>query len=151
MRVELDFYGERVVREFVMVGERAEHAEPAMYAMGLKVMDIVREQFYTEGAASGHPWDHLAESTIQRKGGDASILFESGDLFGSLTELGYPGQIFDVGADSLDFGTHIDYFKYHQSRKPREHLPRRAPFDFTEHDKRELMRIPQRWIVGGVV
>jgi phage gpG-like protein len=48
----------------------------------------------------------------------------------------------------LSIGTDVEYFKYHQSNKPRKRLPRRAPVLLTADDRHALMRPIRLYLTG---
>ena len=77
----------------------------------------------------------------------AKILRDTGRLLQSLTpRIGSSDQIFNVGPGSVEVGTNVTYFKYHQSAAPRQlkkdgtpRLPRRQVLP-------DPGQMPQDWI-----
>ncbi len=150
LHASLTLFGEdEFAREIIGVGARAVQARPAFDAVGWELVRIQREQFDTEGARSGHPWEPLAESTIAAKGNDV-ILVDHGILRDSFIP-GDPYNVFEVDDDSLVFGSLVPWGVYHHSRAPREHLPRRPVMDLTEMDRQHIVRILWGYIRTGRV
>jgi hypothetical protein len=60
------------------------------------------------------------------------------------------GAYVSMTSDAMAYrlSSEIDYFKYHQSRRPRTKLPRRAPVLFTADDRTALMHPIRLWITG---
>lgn len=128
---------------------------------------IVARAFATEGVSTGQAWKPLAPATVRdREGGPfrgrpgASpgiqkvrfpgahpILERTGMLRRSLATdqgLGFT----TMTPQSLDVGSKVPYFKYHQSPKPRKKLPRRAPVLLTEQDRQDLVFPVRLWVTG---
>jgi hypothetical protein len=98
-------------------------------------------------------WPQLAASTQadrRRKGFSPAhpILHRTGMLERALT-IG-EGAFVATTPTSLRYvlGEDVDYFKYHQSNRPRTRLPRRAPVLLSEDDKTEIVRPIRLWITG---
>lgn len=154
MRIEIDFHGERVSREILRTGERAENAQPAFDAIGNRVLRITKLQYATRGTRGGTQWRKLKDTTKarkRRKGLDPRILRATLDLYRSVTNKGDPNMVYRVSDDSFTFGTKVGYLKYHQSKEPRYVLPRRPIFAFTPGDKRDIVKDLQRWIITGQI
>lgn len=111
---------------------------------------IVRENFETEGAASGHPWPPLKASTVldrRRKGfPPRPILVRTGRLKRSAT---LPGSesVFRSTNDSVTVGTSVSYARFH--RTGTRHLPRRDPFRFAREQLQRVLDVFRRWALRG--
>lgn len=87
------------------------------------------EVFSGQHDSSGSPWSPLEPSTIKRNGHDR-ILFETGALMASLTEIGGSGNISDVFDRDFTFGTDIEYAIDLQEGTSR--MPARPPVGLKE-------------------
>lgn len=77
----------------------------------------MRNQFETEGEATGQRWANLSPAYEQWKlkhYPGRKILERTGALKSSLTDRGDPGMIFDSEQDSLTLGTSVPYAIFHQ-------------------------------------
>jgi phage gpG-like protein len=137
--------GDRQVdKTLAAYADRVSDLTPAWNGVDQAFRAIVREQFASEGAHGGTPWPALAARTQrdrQRHGFPPAhpILFRTGRLERSLTDLS-ADTISLHSARRYAIGSAVEYFPYHQSRKPRARLPRRAPIEFTADDRYELIR-----------
>lgn len=117
------------------------------YAQWLRIE--MREQFDTEGIHLGHnPWKPLSEKYKKQKDKrfpGAKILEATKTLLKSLTEPGGK-NIARWTRDTFEFGTEVDYFKYHQTGTRR--MPARPPFDDFTRLAAGLGRIWQRHMMG---
>lgn len=103
-------------------------------------------QFTSQGAASGDPWAPLSPGYAawkERRYPGRPILVRTGQLRRDLTRR--PFGVEAITSDEMRLGTSLRYARYHQTGTPR--MPRRRPIDLTELQKRELVKIVQRWIV----
>lgn len=147
MRIEIGLAGDKQVsRQLLRIGDRAVAAAPAFDLMATWLMGLEREQFESEGRRSSGGWAPLAQSTIDAKGGDSSILFRTGAEMASFTERGDPNQTLWVTDDFLLFGSKLDYPGYQQSGTSR--MPQRRPLELTEADRRVPPKILQAYILG---
>jgi hypothetical protein len=138
------FEGEAILaRDLDGIAERAEDMRPAWPAVIAYFRQMVEKAFATEGASTGQKWPGLKLATAQdrlRKGfaGFHPILQRTGELKRSID--GGGGGFVEATTTSLAIGSNDPVFWYHQSRKPRKRLPRRAPVLTTAADRTELMR-----------
>ena len=105
------------------------------------------KQFETQGAYGSGGWQALSPDYAARKAVEypsAGILVRSGLLSESLTGRN-PWAIENVEPLRLEVGTKIPYGLYHQKGTSR--MPARRLIDLTEEQKREWMRIIQRYLV----
>lgn len=141
----LTFEGEVILsRDLDGIAERATNLRPAWPAVIAYFRAMTARAFATEGASTGAKWAPLARSTQAERrrlhfGAEHPILERYGTLKRSLTT--DQGLGFVEEADtSIGFGSNAKSFWYHQSRKPRKKLPRRAPVLPTAADRTALMR-----------
>lgn len=153
LRIRLSIEGDLVIdRVFAGIDARAQDLTPAWPAVVRAFRAIVRSAFATEGASTGTTWPGLAARTQddrRRKGfGPAHpILQRTQRLLRSLV-LGSDGGFVEASPASLAIGTDVDYFKYHQSNRPRFKIPRRAPVLLTADDRHELLRPIRLYLTG---
>lgn len=99
------------------------------------------EVFKTEGSAIGRRWERLSPATVARKA-------RSGAAFPTkpLVDTGRMQKSFytSVHSDYAVIGNNQDYFKYHQSNKPRKKLPRRVMMRIDNERKVEIVRFFQK-------
>jgi hypothetical protein len=103
----------------------------------------VREAFATEGGSTGSPWPALARSTQAERrrlgfGPAHPILRRTNELLGSIT--GGGGGFVETTPTSIAIGSNDPVFWFHQSRRPRTRLPRRAMVLLTLRNKSDMLR-----------
>jgi len=134
------------------IESRAENWEPAQPAILVVFRRIVAAAFATEGESTGAPWAPLAASTQaerrrQHFGAAHPILERTGTLKRSLTTDQGLGFVIRTPT-SLTVGSNAKSFPFHQSRRPRTQLPRRAPVRLVEADKQALLHPIRLYITG---
>src|SRR6476469_1171636 len=100
-----------------------------------------RDVFDTEGAAIGKKWQRLSPYTVAQKarqGYTAKPLVRTGAMQRAFRSI--------VASDQATVYNTASYFKYHQSNKPRSHLPRRVMIGLNENLKQSVVKIFQRYI-----
>jgi len=125
--------------------------EPLFQELLKLLRQISTVQFLTEGAHGSGGWPALAQSTIDKKkaaGQSPWIERASEDLFNSLTGDGR-GSIADVSSDWLRYGTSIPYAGFQQSGT--RHMPQRRLVQLTEEERKEFVRVVQRFLVTGEI
>lgn len=153
LRVTLTIEGEIVVDRLLEgIEARARDMTPAWPAVVRAFRSIVNRAFATEGATTGEPWPELAESTQRDRAAKGfkpahPILERTGRLVRSLV-LGDRDASVDARPESLNVLTDVEYFVYHQSRRPRRRLPRRAPVLLTMDHRHEVMRPIRLYLTG---
>lgn len=146
VRIDFEMFGEKQFsREIERVGERATDARPLFETIRDDWMKWNAEQFMSQGARASGGWEELATSTIRRKGHDV-ILIATGGLFNELTT---PGNV-----DIYDDWMHMklpdredEIGTYHQSGT--ENMPQRRPLEFTDLDRKNMVRRIQSWVIRG--
>lgn len=140
-------------RQLAAIEERARDVSPAHPAVIKVFNEITRRTFQTEGASSASgKWAPLAKSTERDRaregyGAQHPILVRTSEMRDSVVER--TGDTVIVSTPTyLSIGTSNPKAKYHQSRRPRRKLPRRALFDPTQDDKHDLLRPLRRWLTG---
>lgn len=149
MRVTFDVLGEeQFSRELLRMGKHGGDMRPAFNSIKRDWIDWNQQQFDTEGGRASGGWAQLAPSTIASRGSAHPILQLSGALLDELTD---PGNI--MVTDSfmhLSIADDVEeYARYHQSGT--ERMPQRRPIEFTDMDRREMVRKIKSWVISGVV
>lgn len=147
MRIHFEMLGEeQFSRNILRVGDRGGNMSPVFHQLAGKWVRWIREQFDSEGRRASGGWADLAPSTVARRGSAHPILQDTGALVQELTD---EGNI-DVTDDymHLQIADDVDaYGRLHQSGTSR--MPQRRPLEFTDLDKREMVRDMQSWIFTG--
>ena len=145
--------GEQVIsRQLAGLEERLSDMTPAWPSVLKVFRGIMRAAFATEGGSTGAPWPHLAERTVkdrERQGfpGRHPILARTHTLERALTTEGGASVIVQMPryfAVAVD----LDYFKFHQSKRPRTKIPRRAPINLTQDNKTQLLHPIRLYVTG---
>lgn len=143
--VTISVEGEAVI-DRVLQGyeERAADLRPAWPAVVRVFREIVGRAFASEGASTGAPWAPLKPRTQQERARLGfppahPILQRTTKLMRALT-IG-DGAYVSMQSDRMAYqlSEEVGYFVYHQSRRPRTKLPRRAPVLLTADDRTALM------------
>ncbi|MCA1571704.1 MAG: phage virion morphogenesis protein [Chloroflexi bacterium] len=146
---EVSVHGEKLVsRRILRLEHQALHAKPAFEAIGESLLRRERKLFATEGASGGQAWAPLAAATIRAKAGkgqDPRILRATGALHSSLTDRTDSRNLFDADDDGIVFGSRLPYARYHQHGTRR--MPQRRPLQLKEQQKRDVLRILQRFLM----
>lgn len=149
MRIEFHVLGEDLfAREILRVGDRGGDARPAFELIADLWTDWNEEQFVSEGRRASGGWEPLAESTVRSKGSPGPILFESGDLFRELTDRRNITVTDSFMHLSIDDDVD-EYGRYHQSGTSK--IPQRRPLEFTDLDRRHMIKVIQQWVVTGTL
>lgn len=148
-RFVFDFYGDQQVdRTLVALSNHAQDARPAWNAMADRFAVAERRQFSSEGGYGSGGWAPLSPAYAARKARaypGKPILERTGKLVGSLTRR--PFDVEDIHPSYMRLGTSVAYARYHQ--RGTEKMPARPPVALPETERREWVRILQRFIVTG--
>lgn len=147
LAVRVDVLGDTVLhRRFLRIGENASDLSTSFESILDTFEEWTGEQFESEGAEFGTPWEPLADSTIRQKArmgaaDPAQPLVMTGALVGSLQ--GGPGGVRDVGPDQAEWGTHDENAMWHHGRRRSggNSTPRRPIFELDEARRRWVMRV----------
>lgn len=152
MRIVIDTLNEKLVdRELTLMQGRMLDVGAAEPAVSERLRQDMVSQFDTEGRHGSGGWESLSPATIERKrrkGLDLRILHETGALRRSLTIEGARDSVARlVGNTIIEFGTTVDYARFHQHGRG---VPQRRPVQLPDTTaRRDVMRILQRHIVRG--
>lgn len=151
-RVEGEIVVDRLLKG---IEDRARDLRPAWPAVTRAFQLAVSKAFDTEGASTGAPWPELKPATQadrKRKGFPPAhpILQRTHALQRALT-LG-EGAYVSSQPSSLRYqlAPEVGYYVYHQSKKPRVRLPRRAPVELTFDDRTKIMHPIRLYVTGRI-
>ena len=97
--------------------------------------------FRTQGAAIGEKWARLSPYTVAQKarlGYSAAPLIRTGAMKEAFRSI--------ASSDQAVIYNTAEYFKYHQSNKPRRRIPRRVMMKLGENQREEVVKIFQRYL-----
>lgn len=141
-----------IQRKLQGLEDRMSDMRPAWPAVLEVFRGIMRAAFASEGGSTGSPWPQLAESTVkdrERQGfaGRHPILARTHTLERALTSDG-GGSVIVQMPRYFAVAVDVDYFKFHQSNKPRTKIPRRAPINLTQDNKTQLLHPIRLYVTG---
>lgn len=155
MRLTIEVYGDtQIDRELLRFDQRGRDMRPALTAIADEFLALENRQFASQGLYASGGWAPLRSATIARKarlGLDPRILHATLRLRRSLTQRGGTDAIRKITADELQVGSKVAYGVHHQHGAPRASLPRRRPVELRESDRRNMMKIIQRYLIEGDV
>lgn len=148
--VRFSFYGDvQLERTLLRFSDAAADMRPAWERLRRRFVAGQRRQFASEGGWGSGGWDPLSPryaSWKARMYPGKPILRRTDELYNSLTQ----GPAVNVQeAHMAAFGSDVDYGAHHQ--RGGERLPQRRPVELPEQERREWMRVIQRYIVTGDV
>ena len=114
-------------------GQRATHLKPVLDLVADDMMRIEGEVFMSQGRRGGGSWKQLAPSTARQKG-NTTILYDTGDLFRSLTRKKAKYQILEYDEAGVELGTRRPWAYVHQFGDRRGHVPKREFIRVTDYD-----------------
>ena len=153
MRVLFEVAGDvQLNRDIVRVGQRAQDMTPAFEQVAELWIGETAVQFVTEGRHASGGWKPLKQATIDAKRRDGlrpEILRAHDALYRSLTSPTQtdPNMVLKITPGELDYGSKLDYVKYHQ--RGTRNMPQRRPVEFTEKTRRDTIKILQRYLLTG--
>lgn len=132
--VSFSVEGVEVVRSmFEAAGRRAGNLRNAFTNISRYYRIEIDKNYVTQGAL----WGRWARRTRPYPW---KLLYRSGKMASSFR--------YDVGSSSLVISNPTDYFKYHQSSKPRRSaLPRRIMMDVQEEQRQMVVKILQKHVM----
>lgn len=151
--VKITIFGDEFFRHQIRaMRHRARDMSPILNEIGSEWVDIIEEQFSTEGVRSGSKWDELKPATISRRRSAHPILVDSGDM---LIEMTGPDNI-DVSDDELTMrlpetvGARAEahQFGFHNELTDTD-IPARPMVDFTDFDRERFEKMLQDYLVNG--
>ena len=129
---------------------RARDMSPVLERIGDEWLDIIEEQFSTEGARGGTPWRALSRETKFRRGSAHPILIDTGDLLLETTD---PSNIRVTDDEvTLDLGREVVARSHQygfQNQKANRSVPARPIVAFTEFDVKRWRAEINDFLVNG--
>lgn len=104
-----------------------------------------KDVFSTRGSVINERWKRLSPATVAakaRSGFGSAPLVNTGAMRSSFRTL--------VTTDSARIGNTSDYFKYHQSNKPRRKIPRRVMMKIAAAQREDIVRIFHLFLRGAM-
>jgi phage gpG-like protein len=143
------FFGDKQIdRTIEDREERADDLRPAWDVLADRFRKMELRQFGSQGRYGSGGWAPLSPKYRlwkARRYPGKPILRRSDDLFRSLTERPFGVEVIDQHV--AVFGSDVDYGEHHQRGTPR--MPRRRPVEFPESERREWVKVIQRFLVTG--
>jgi phage gpG-like protein len=164
-KVTIEVLGDRqVARAFRDMGSAVTDWSAAWDDVGDLLRASAKKQFDSHGQYGSGGWEPLAFSTLaskNAKGQPRDILRATGRLEDSLTVKDDTEHMALGGTTFFHWGTFVPYASYHMTgtgaRRTadsafgpmRQGMPRRKPVELPEADRREIVRILQRYAVDA--
>jgi phage gpG-like protein len=150
-RFTFSFEGEvQIDRTIARVIDAVTDMRPVWEKLATRFAAVERRQFASEGGYGSGGWPALSPAYAAWKAANypgRPILERTGTLKRSLTSRPFGVEVLD--ARSFAVGSGIDYGRFHQAGAG--NLPRRRPVELPESERREWVRLMQRFIVTGNV
>jgi phage gpG-like protein len=134
---------------------RAPFADSSVVAAVVDAFHAINAQaFATEGGSTdAGAWPQLAKRTQTERrrlgyGAAHPILRRTGHLEESLTSEAYNAIRVTPTSLAYQLAPEVDYFKYHQSTRPRTRLPRRAMVSLTADQRTQLVHPIRLYLTG---
>jgi phage gpG-like protein len=149
--ITFEFFGEpQLSRTLARMTEAVDDLRPVWEALADRFASLEGRQFATEGRYGSGGWAPLSPRYAAWKARHypgKTILRRTDDLYRSLTER--PLGVEVIEPRFAIFGTAVEYGQYHQHGTA--HMPRRRPVEFPESERREWVKVLQRFLVTGEV
>lgn len=150
MRFTFTVEGEtQIDRTLARFAENASDASRLWDALANRFALVERRQFDSEGTYGSGGWQALSPRYAAWKARHypgKPILERTGDLRDSLTRRPFGIEV--ITPKSMTVGSGIDYGRFHQAGGGT--LPQRRPVELPESERRNWIRLIQRFIVTGV-
>lgn len=151
VRIRISTVGERRVgRALSVVAERASDLRPAFLAIAEDIRIKIADEILTEGHGKWEPLNPDYEEWKDLKWGPQPMLVASGQLLDSFMEPDAVGSVTVIDHNRMRIGSTIPYLRFHQSIGPRTIIPRRAPLNFDENDRRRWRAIIEDFTTEGI-
>lgn len=151
-KVAIEVFGDdQFVRRMRATRYRARNMRPVMRDIASDFIDIVEEQFATEGARSGSPWPQLKVSTVLKRGNAHPILVDSAELLVEATD----ESNVRVTRDSVrlvlkgDVEDKAAYAQFGFDHEHAGHVGPRKIIDFTAADRAKFRRRIRNYLLQG--
>lgn len=143
MNITWEIEGEvQLARRLRIITDGIEDFKPAYEKAGKAVKEVFEgEVFESEGRVIGEKWQPLSPVTLAqkaKKGYSSKPLVATGLMKDSFE--------YEATSDMAVVNNTTEYFKYHQSKKPRTRLPRRVMMKLYFPQRTMIVRIFQKYI-----
>lgn len=147
VRLKFSVFGDvQLDRTLARFSEAASDMRPAWEILRDRFLVLERRQFATEGGYGSGGWSPLSPTYAAwkaRVAPGAKILHLTGELEDSLTQ----GPQIDIRTESIMIlGSAVSHGEYHQRG---DGVPQRRPVELRESERREWVKVMQRWIIGN--
>jgi hypothetical protein len=145
--IQISVFGDKVIdREILSRGARAVEMTPVYEEIGWDLAGIMREQFDTEGARSGHQWAPNEPSTDARKQalGQPLKVFQATTELRESFKLWDSNNIYEATPEGLRWGSASEHGIWHQPDEKD-----RKVMELTEADKVGIVERMHMYIVYG--
>lgn len=150
--LEFEAFGHKqIVRELSRFAELAGDPAPVFELIIDEMRLDIAEQFLTEGRSMSGGWEPDKPVTIERKAAQGlrtETMRATDRLMQSLTDDRNSDQVHEVTPVGFDFGSTVDYGKYHMGPAKDGSRPARPPIDFTEAQRVKYVKMLQEWLVS---
>ena len=145
--VSIFLLGDEVFADYLEdVGDRGVSLEPVMESVVSKVIDWTEDQFSSEGARSGNPWEQLARDTVlRRKYAHPILIRDASLLIESTTEANFTATDDGFELDMPEEQDRIGSYHQHGTTK----MPARPIFDFTPLDREVITEMISDFLARG--
>lgn len=140
----------QISRTIMRPVEAIDDLRPVWEVLAGRFVAAETRQFATEGRYGSGGWAPLSPRYAAWKARHypgKTILRRTDDLVKSLTTR--PLGVEVIEPHYMILGTAVEYAKYHQHGTPR--MPRRRPVELPESERREWLKVLQRFLVTGDV
>lgn len=149
MRFTFNVEGEtQVDRTLARVMDDLEDLRPAWDTLADRFAKVEERQFDTEGRYGGAGWPALSPAYAAWKAAHypgQPIMVRTGEGRRGLTERPFGVEV--IEARSMALGSGTDYLRYHQ--RGAGNLPQRRVVELPESERREWVKIIQRFVMTG--
>jgi hypothetical protein len=149
--VSISLFGDKLFRRRILaMRHRARNMSPVLSKIGDQWLDMIEEQFATEGVRGGTPWEKLSRETKFRRGSSHPILIESGGL---LIEMTNPENLHvSLALISLELPNDVvaqSHQKGYYNVRAGKQVPARPMVAFTEADRLKWRGDITDYLVNG--
>lgn len=131
IQLEFEIEGEKQLsRRFVKIPQDLGDLTPVMVRIGAELKTAVDQNYKSRGSLFGAKWKPRKDNKTH------PLLEKTGKMRAGFKER--------LGPDYVEIYNTVDYFKYHQSNKPRKKLPRRIMLKLDQVRKTFIVKEFQR-------
>lgn len=152
VKVSINVFGDDFwVRRIQAMRYRSRNMEPVLHDIADLWEDWIENQFETQGARGGTPWEKLRTATILNRGSARPILIHSGDMFDSM---GPDNIVVDDDSIRIHWAPGQEHkaaahqYGFHNVLADRD-VPARPPVVFTALDKARMREMVKDFLVAG--